>query len=69
MWIQHLLVVLIVLAAGLSAIWRLSGNATRLRWVLMLKRIGSGPVQRFAARQESKLRARMSGGCSSCGSD
>jgi hypothetical protein len=71
MWIQHLLVVFIVLAAGLSATWRLSGNSTRLRWVTMLKSVAGtrGPVQRLAVRLETRLRAQMSSGCSNCGSD
>jgi hypothetical protein len=71
MWIQQLLVVVIVIAAGLSAAWRLSGNATRLRWVKVLKSVAGsrGPVQRFALRLETRLRAQMSAGCSNCGSD
>ncbi len=69
MWIQHLLVVLIVLAAGLSATWRLSGSTTRLRYVAVMKKIGGrrGPVIWLARRLEARLIAsRAAGGCSDC---
>lgn len=69
MWIQHLLVALIVLAAGLSATWRLSGIATRLRYVALMKKVGGrrGPVNWLARRLEVRLIAsRGSGSCSDC---
>jgi hypothetical protein len=67
--LQTLLVILIVLAAALSAAWRLVGVGTRLRTVeSILRHLPAGGVparllQRLAQRQRGAL---VSGGCAAC---
>jgi hypothetical protein len=67
--LQTLLVVLIVLAAMLSAAWRLVGVGTRLRALeAMLRHLPAGGplprlLQRLAQRQRGAL---VSGGCAAC---
>jgi hypothetical protein len=66
--LQNLLVGVIVLGALVYAIWRLPGNATRLRYVAWMKRAagGSGPLQWLALRLEKGLGTGSAcAGCSS----
>ena len=64
---QRILVGLIVAAALLFALWRLPGQATRLRYVQWMRGIsgGRGPLARLAWRLEARLRRDQSA-CSGC---
>jgi hypothetical protein len=68
--LQNLLVGVIVVGALVYAIWRLPGDATRLRYVAWMKRAGGGrgPLQRLALRLEKGLDGGSAcGGCSGAG--
>jgi len=61
---QQVIVILIVLAAVVYAVYRLPGAATRLRYAALLKRVG---LRALGARLEAKeLRAISAGGCAAC---
>lgn len=71
MWMQNLLVALIVTAAALFAVWRLPGNATRLRYAAWLKKLGGGGgiLHALGLRLEARvMRAMAASGCANCGS-
>lgn len=69
MWVQQLLVVIMVSAALLFALWRLPGDATRWRYVAWLRRIDArrGPLAWLVRTLEARLQ-RGGGGCAACGS-
>ena len=70
MW-QYVLVTLIVLAATLFAIWRLPGDATRRRYIALMRRVsgGRGALNNLALRLESRIaRAGGPSACSNCSS-
>ena len=64
---QGLVVAVIVALAGLFALWRLPGTATRLRYVGWMKRLsaGRGPLGWLAGRLEARTR-RDESACSGC---
>jgi len=62
--LQQILVFAIVLAAAVFAAWRLPGNATRLRYAALFKRLG---LVRLGAWLEARvLGAMVIGGCKAC---
>jgi hypothetical protein len=63
--LQQILVAVIVVAAALSAAWRLAGLATRLRLLDALARGGVGVLARWAAAKAAGLRS-AGGGCAGC---
>ena len=65
---QQLIVILIVMAAALSAAWRLAGVATRLKLLEQLAcRAGNGWVGAWLTRRVQRERAAMLGaGCGGC---
>lgn len=71
MILQQALVVLIVVAAAILAVWRLPGAATRLRMARALQRWGGERtwLGRFGSRLAAReLRAITAGGCAACSS-
>jgi len=61
---QQVIVILIVLAALIYAVYRLPGAATRLRYAALLKRVG---LRALGARLEAReLKAITAGGCAAC---
>jgi hypothetical protein len=70
--LQQIIVILLVSAATLFAVWRLPGEATRLRWLVFLERHCQGS-RRLTARVQRQILLRRSAiggsGCGSCGSN
>jgi hypothetical protein len=65
---QHVIVILIVVAAALSATWRLMGIPTRIRLLEALARSLGQPevLRRMVGRQRA---AQSAGACGSCARD
>jgi hypothetical protein len=65
---QPVIVILIVVAAALSAAWRLAGVATRLQLLEALaRRLGAGRTGAwFARRAQAEREALLGAGCGSC---
>jgi hypothetical protein len=69
--IQQVIVVVLVVAAALFAVWRLPGEATRLRWLVFLGQClpESGRLSALMQRQIRLRRIAIGGsGCGTCGS-